>query len=154
MDEARAWNYCLWLLSRRAYTEAELRERLLRKETAPEVAERLLERLRDYGVVDDGEFASQFVAGRAARDGRIRLRGALLRKGVPEELVDSEITGLTDEGQEEAALRLLERNAWRFRRSDDQRRERARAWAFLARRGLPPDAVSAAVERFEEAEEP
>ncbi len=148
MNESRAWNYCLWLLGRRAYTEAELLERLARKETEPEVAARVLERLRNYGFVDDEAFAGQFVRSRAPRYGSLRLRGDLLRKGVGEEVVEAELAGLSEKTQEDAAFSLLERNAWRFRRTTDIRRERARAWAFLARRGFPPPAVSAAVERF------
>lgn len=148
MDESRAWNYCLWLLSRRAYSEAELLERMQRKETAPETAQRVLERLRGYGFVDDAAFTGQFVRSRSTKYGRLRLRGDLLRKGIGEDLIDSELAALSDEEQEEAAFSLLERNAWRFRRSADVQRERARAWAFLARRGFPPPAVSRAVERF------
>lgn len=149
MDGSRAWNYCLWLLGRRAYSEEELRERLLRKEATPEVAESVLQRLRNYGFVDDEAFTSQFVGFRAKRYGSLRLRGELLRKGVDEELVEAELARLTEAEQEEVALGLLNRNTWRFTRSADQRRDRARAWAFLARRGFPPPAVSAAVERFE-----
>ena len=148
MDDRRAWNYCLWLLGRRAYTRAELQERLQRKEAAADVIASVLQRLTDYGFVDDGAFTSQFVSSRSSRYGSLRLRGDLLRKGVSEELVEAELAGLADESQEQAAFSLLERNSWRFSRSTDARRERARAWAFLARRGFPPDAVSSAVERF------
>ena len=150
MDESRAWNYCLWLLGRRAYSEEELRERMLRKEATPEVAESVLRRLREYGFVDDEAFTSQFVHFRARRYGSLRLRGELLRKGVDEELVEAELSRLSEAEQEEVALDLLIRNAWRFTRSDDPRKDRARAWAFLARRGFPPPAVAGAVERFED----
>ena len=149
MDEARAWNYCLWLLGRRAHSEEELRERMLRKEATPDTADAVLQRLRKYGFVDDEAFTSQFVYFRARRYGSMRLRGDLLRKGVDEELVEAELAKLTEAEQEEVALDLLVRNTWRFTRSEDPRKDRARAWAFLARRGFPPPAVSAAVERFE-----
>lgn len=148
MDAQRAWNYCLWLLGRQAYTRATLQERLERKGAEPDVISATLDRLESYGFVDDAAFTSQFVESRSARYGSLRLRGELLRKGVAEETVDEELDGLADERQEEAAFLLLQRNAWRFRRSADARRERSRAWAFLARRGFPPDAVSSAVERF------
>lgn len=149
MEEARAWNYCLWLLGRRAHSQEELRERMLRKGASGSVAEQVLQRLREYGFVDDEAFTSQFVASRSGRYGSLRLRGDLLRKGVAEALVEAELGRVTEESQEEAALELLQRNAWRFTKGQDPRRDRARAWAFLARRGFPPPAASAAVERFE-----
>ena len=43
----RAWNYLLFLLSRRAYTVAELRERLLRRGLPDGEAEPLLTRLQE-----------------------------------------------------------------------------------------------------------
>lgn len=149
MDESRAWNYCLWLLGRRAYSRAELNERMERKGASQETADSVIARLEHYGFVDDEAFASQFVSSRAPRYGSLRLRGELLRKGVDEELVEEQLAVLDENRQQRAALALLERNAWRFTAGVDARRNRARAWAFLARRGFPPPAVAGALEEFE-----
>ena len=149
MDEARAWNYCLWLLGRRAHSVMELKERMARKEASPETIGRVIARLEDYGFVDDRAFAGQFVESRSRRYGSLRLRGDLLRKGVAEELVDGQLAGLSDLSQQEVAARLLQQNAWRFTRGDDVRKNRARAWSFLARRGFPPGVAASAVEEWE-----
>lgn len=142
-------SYCLWLLGRRAHTEAELRERLERKEVAPETITRILGRLADWGYVNDAEFSRQFVRSRKRRYGTLRLRSELRRKGVEEETAEQALSRLADADQLAAAASLLERNAWRFRRSGDPQRERARAWAFLARRGFPPPVVAEAVAAFD-----
>lgn len=148
MDESRAMSYCLWLLGRRAYTAAELRERLGRREVDPDVISGVLDRLRGWGYVDDAEFSRQFVRSRQGRYGKLRLRAELRHRGVTEETAEEGLGLLTDNSQLEAARSLLERNAWRFRRSADPQRDRARAWAFLARRGFPPPVVSEALEGF------
>lgn len=148
MDEPRAWNYCLWLLGRRAHSRAELQEKLERKGTEADTVQRVLDRLEGYGYVNDRSFADQFVNSRSRRYGSLRLRGELLRKGIAEELVEEQLSGLSSDSQREAALALLEKNAWRFNRGDDPRRNRARAWSFLARRGFPPPAAGAALEEF------
>jgi len=164
----RAWNYLLFLLSRRSYTVAELRERLLRRGLPEEEAEPLLERLAELRLVDDALYAEQYVSSRKEARGRILIRQELRRKGVDPELVDSEVEELTPQQQADAATALLEKNAWRYRPSepaegDDSggapddaerfaRREqvykaRAKAFGFLARRGFGAEAASAALER-------
>ncbi len=163
----RAWNYLLFLLSRRSYTVAELRERLQRRGLPEEEAEPLLERLAELRLVDDALYAEQYVSSRKEARGRILIRQELRRKGVEPELVDSEVEELTPQQQADAATALLEKNAWRYRppdateddaaRSEDDaarfaRRElvykaRAKAFGFLARRGFAADAASAALER-------
>ncbi|NLG08384.1 MAG: regulatory protein RecX [Deinococcales bacterium] len=160
----RAWEYLLFILARRSYTVAELRQRLERRGLPAEEGEPLLERLVELRLVDDALYAEQYVHARQAARGRSALRRELRRKGVDEELVEQELADLTPEQQTEAATELLERNAWRYRptaeaeaesASDEeayQRRERlykarAKAFAFLARRGFGADAAAAAVER-------
>src|SRR5690554_5753487 len=127
MDESRAWNYCLWLLGRRAHSRAELYGRMERKGASQETAEAVLARLDNYGFVDDRAFANQFVQSRSGRYGSLRLRGELLRKGLAEEFVDDQLAPLDDDRQQQTALALLERNAWRFTSGSDARRNRARA---------------------------
>lgn len=165
----RAWEYLLFLLSRRAYTVAELRERLARRGLDEAEGERLLARLEELELVNDEAYAERYVSSRRASRGPLALRRELRRKGVAEELVDRELAPLGLEEQVEAAAQLLERNAWRYApareerpdeedavvlsdeeeraRFDRRMKERAKAFAFLARRGFHADAASAAIER-------
>lgn len=142
----RSWNYVLWLLSRRAYTRAQLRNKLERKEATPEVIDRVITRLEELNFVDDEAFATMYVRSRQQKKGRIALRQELFQKGVPEEIVDKVVDKLETPTQIEAALAVLEREAWRFDK-DDPRKNRAKAYAFLARRGFTGEVVSEALER-------
>ena len=78
------------LLSRRPYTEAELRERLARRGLEDDVIEHTMARLDSLDLVDDGSFAKQWVEERASRKGlgSRRLRAELERKGVAPEEID------------------------------------------------------------------
>lgn len=167
----RAWNYLLFILSRRSYTVAELRERLVERRGLPsEEAEPLLARLVELRLVDDASYTEQYVNSRLSARGRLALRRELKRKGVATDLIERELEGLSQEQQADAATALLERQAWRYRptaadegsfEDDDavvsdqtayelreQRyRARNRAFAFLARRGFSVDAATAALER-------
>lgn len=169
LDRDRAWTYLLYLLSRRDYTVAELATKLRRRELPDDIAEALLARLQELRLADDERYAEHYVASRSRARGRMALRGELRRKGVDPTVVDRELQPLSDRQQVEAAAGLLTRSAWRYRpgsladragrRLDsgaaaepndaDERRtamkERARAFAFLARRGFTAEAANAAI---------
>lgn len=183
LDRERAWTYLLDLLTRRDYTEAELRDRLRRRGVGDDDADGLLARLRDLGLADDARFAEQYVASRRGSRGRLALRAELRRKGVEASLVERELDPLSEAQQLAAATALLQRNAWRYRpgssapraaggkalppsgsadlapedegdpgsEAEARRRalkERARAFAFLARRGFTADVATAAIQEL------
>lgn len=174
LTKERAWNYLLWLLGRRSYTVAELRERLQRRGLDLADAEPLLERLKELSLVNDELYAESYVRSRKASRGKFAIRRELRRKGITDALIEGELEGLTESQQLRAAARLLERNAWRYAPSEASRqaeraavttddegflrrqellRARARAFAFLARRGFSAAAASGALEEvgwFEE----
>ena len=142
----RSWNYVLWLLGRKAYTKAQLRKKLITKEAEPEVVERVMTRLEELKFVDDAGFAQMYVRGRQRRKGRIALKRELFQKGVAEEIVEKTLEPLEEEGQITTAAAILEKNAWRFNK-DDARKNYAKAYAFLARRGFTSDVVRGALEQ-------
>ena len=100
------------LLSRRPYTEVELRERLARKGLEQDVIDSTIARLDMLDLVDDGAFARQWVEERAARKGlgSRRLRAELEAKGVPLEEVEAALAAEADSelarATEQAAKRL------------------------------------------------
>lgn len=171
----RAWDYALWLLGRQAYTSSEVTERLRRRGLEPEVRERVVARLQELGLLDDRAYAAAYVRRRREERGRHALRAELLRKGVAESLVDAVLAGdadeppLDDRQQLDAAVALLTKHAWRYQAGEAsnedaadsaeanapdaadaanaQRRARARAMGFLARRGFAPAVASAALAR-------
>jgi regulatory protein len=145
LDRSRAWAYALNLLSRRSYTEAEIRERLGRKGAVARVVDETIAKLADYRLIDDATYAQAYVSTNSRRKGSLALRLELRRKGVPEELAVSSLEPLDSATERESASSLLQRNAWRFQ-TDDGRRNRARAFAFLARRGFPAGVVTAVLE--------
>jgi regulatory protein len=142
----RGWNYVLWLLSGKAYTETELRRKLVRKQVDEGDIERILDKLRGYAFVDDALYAERYVRDRGKRKGEIALRQELRRKGVAESDVEGALEPLDDAAQLEAALALLDKHAWRFDRGDPSK-DRSRAFAFLARRGYGSEVARAALER-------
>jgi regulatory protein len=152
LDAARAWDYALWLLGRQSYSATEIERRLLRRKLPAADAERVVARLIELQLLDDERFATSFVRSRKTAKGPLALRSMLRQRGVSDDVVHAALEAEGEVDQVGAATALLARQAWRFEgaTSDDRDqalRARARAMAFLARRGFEPDTVHAALER-------
>lgn len=64
LEAPQLLTYALKLLAGRALSTSELRDRLLRRAANPEDIPEVLERLRQYGYLDDERFAELFAAAR------------------------------------------------------------------------------------------
>lgn len=133
------------LLARRPRTAAELTRALLAAGFRPDEVDAATARLEHLGLVDDREFARQWLAERCARRpmGRAALVAGLEAKGVaPEvarEVVDE--TGYDEEARAvEVATRLLPQTA-----RGSVGRQAAALHARLTRRGFSTEAVEAAL---------
>ena len=133
----------LELLSRRMHSEAELREKLLRKGTDPAAAEEALIWLQDHRYLDDLRYASAVVRHYSKKGyGEQRIRSELYRRGIPREFWEEAMQEQT--GTEDQIDRYL-----RGRLKDPSDREDVRKLsAALARRGFSWDDIRSAFERF------
>jgi len=146
LEEQRteARNYAFLLLSYKARTTAELRQRLERKRFSPDIVAGTLDRLAELKLVDDAGFARQFAEDRVSigHKGKWRVRGELLKRGVAREHIEAALASAPDETKaaREVAARYVNRNP---------RLEpavlRRRLYAFLARRGFSPDTIEQAM---------
>ena len=119
-------------LSRRAFTEAELRQRLLRAHSDDATAA-ALQRLREIGYLDDKRWAEGYIAQpRSQLRGRALLRQELRSHGV--DRMHSE-TVLADHDDRAAAFEAATRRVRSMRDLDPMTRQR-RLMAFLQRRGF------------------
>ncbi|WP_236976414.1 MULTISPECIES: recombination regulator RecX [Mycobacterium] len=135
-EQARA--LCLRLLTARARTRAELAGQLAKKGYPDEVSHRVLDRLAAVGLVDDADFAEQWVRSRRANAGKSKraLAAELRTKGVDNEVITGVLGGI-DAGAERAQAEQLIRT--RLRREvlggDDDIKVTRRLVGLLARRG-------------------
>ena len=152
-EQARA--LCLRLLTVRARTRAELAGQLAKRGYPDDVSTRVLDRLADVGLVDDVDFAEQWVHSRRvnAGKGKRALAAELHTKGVDTDVITSVLSDIDPEAERDRAEELVRKKLRRENLSDDDLRLRRRLVAMLARRGysqkMAYDVVSAelAVER-------
>lgn len=134
----KARNICLRLLTGTPRTRKQLADALRKREIPDEVAEEVLSRFEEVGLINDGAFADAWVESR--HHGRGLARRALARelrtKGVDSTLID-EAVGRLDSEQEEATARELVDRKLRATRGLDRDKRLRRLAGMLARKGYP-----------------
>nr|WP_271209948.1 recombination regulator RecX [Rhodococcus wratislaviensis]GLK34811.1 hypothetical protein GCM10017611_16600 [Rhodococcus wratislaviensis] len=136
--ETQAKDLCLRLLTDRARSRAELAERLAKKGYSPEIAERVLDRLTEVGLVNDADFAQQWVHSRHTYSGKGKraLALELRRRGIGQEDATEALAQIDSEDERARATELVEKKL-RTVSADDRDRAVRRLVSMLARRGFP-----------------
>ncbi|WP_371949028.1 recombination regulator RecX [Actinomadura monticuli] len=137
--ESRAREICLRMLSASPRTRAQLADALHRKGIPDDVAERVLGRFTDVGLIDDEAFAQAWVRSRHTGRGLARraLAAELRRRGVAGDTIDEAVDSLDPAQEEETARALVRRKLPATRGADPAKRMR-RLVGMLARKGYPP----------------
>jgi regulatory protein len=138
-EQARA--VCLRLLTARARSRAELAGHLEKRGYPEDVSARVLDRLAEVGLIDDVDFAEQWVRSRHvhAGKGKRALAAELRTKGVDGDVITATLDGIDAEAERERAEQLVQS---KLRREavigDDPKavdKVTRRLIAMLARRG-------------------
>ncbi|WP_237706810.1 regulatory protein RecX [Kribbella flavida] len=125
-------------LSGQPRTRAELTDVLAEREIPDEVADEVLDRFTEVGLINDAAFATAWVESRHRGRGlgKRALAQELRRRGVDDELARDALEEL-DPSQEEATARALVQKKLRSLRSLDRQVAMRRLLGMLARKGYP-----------------
>jgi regulatory protein len=147
----------LRLLTVRARTRAELAGHLTKRGFPDDAADAVLNRLEAVGLIDDEDFAEQWVRSRQAHAGKGKraLAAELRTKGVEAELIAGVLDGIDAGAERSRAEQLVERRLRREVLGGDDAKVVRRLVGMLARRGysqsmavsVVTDAVAAERER-------
>ncbi len=119
-------------------SRAQLADKLAERGADEAVAERVLDRFEEVGLVDDAAFAEMLVRSQRAGRGLARraLAHELRRKGVDDETAQSTLEEIDDESERELALGLVQRKL-RSLRGVPHEKQVSRLMGMLARKGYP-----------------
>jgi regulatory protein len=140
----RTMQRAIKLLAAKPRAIAELRERLLEKKwTDEETVGAVLEKLCEYGYLNDQQFAEGYAAFHLRQKpvGRQRLQRALALKKVDKETADEAIEQVLRETSEEKLISLVIEKRVRLRGKPSTREETRKLFDHLLRRGFPYDLV-------------
>jgi regulatory protein len=136
--EEQARNLCLRLLTARARTRAELEGQLAKRGYPDDVSGRVLDRLVQVGLIDDVDFAEQWIRSRRlnAGKGKRALAAELRTKGVDDDVITAALAGIDAEAERDRAEQLVRDKLRREKLGEDDDSKLARRLVgMLARRG-------------------
>ncbi|MDT5335902.1 MAG: regulatory protein [Mycobacterium sp.] len=130
---------CLRLLTARARTRAQLAAALTKRGYPDDVSGRVLDRLTDVGLIDDQDFAEQWVRSRHlnAGKGKRALAAELRTKGVDDDVIADALADVDADAERTRAEQLVADKLRRERLNDesDDTKIARRLVGMLARRG-------------------
>jgi regulatory protein len=144
------WSAALRWLTRRDYSHAELRQRLLDKGFDPTGIEKALQRCLEHGYLDDARYARNRAASLMAQGRAVgpRILADLRQHGIDEDLACQALELARAACDEDELLRqLLGRRFPAFDYDSAPAKERRRVVHFLQRRGFPLGRIMAQLTR-------
>lgn len=133
-------------LAARARSKREIEQKLLLAGYRPCTVEMVIYKLQRENLLDDSDFARQWVESRQHHKlGRSRIAQELRRKGVSQEDAEDAMSIIEDEDQLSGAVALATKAAARIKPDEDIRKATNRIAAMLARRGYSWDITKEAI---------
>lgn len=140
----RAMRYALRLISIKGRSEGEVRDRLKRKGFNTDTIAAAVSELKEYNYIDDRALAGSLLYHSVQRKhlGKRGIRSFLIKRGIPEDIIDS--MGIDSIDEFEGAMRLAERRLHLYR-DLPERKARMRIMGLLQRRGHSGETVRSVI---------
>lgn len=150
-DVADSWfKSAVRYLSRFDRTTRQIEEFLRARGAPPVQIARTIRRLAALRYLDDSAYAERWIASRSARSplGAARLRGELLRRGLPEDIVENALRHALSELDEET----LARRTVGLKQRRGRSLSRQQTFRLLRQRGFEEDVISRIMGEWPETE--
>jgi regulatory protein len=146
-NENKAKETALRFLSFRRRTEKEIKNKLKQKGFDENTIKRTVEKLEEYDLINDLEFATAWVEERLEYKprGKKLLKQELWKKGIKKEIID-QVLNESCQNEDKSALELLEKIKNRYKNLEPQVARR-RMYGFLLRRGFSYGTAKTAMEQ-------
>ena len=137
------------LLSFRARSTSELKERLLRKKYAADTVEEVLSFCAKHGFLDDEKFAKLYAVSRmqSRPAGKRMMQFELRNKGISASVAERALGSIEDFDEKEIALEAASKRH-RLMKGVSNQVSKARIYGFLKRRAFSQEAVSYALSKL------
>jgi len=153
LDAAALWEYALKLLTGRAHSAGELREKLRRRAERAEDVDGVLSRLKQSGYLDDKRYAESYAALRLSGEkfGRTRVIRDLRQHRVAPALAERTVEKVYRDVDEEALIEEWIRRKYRTAAREGlfaERKDLGAAYRRLTRAGFRSGEILKVLKRF------
>ncbi len=138
-----ALNKALNYISKSMHTKSQLIKYLKGKQYSPKIVDAVMDKLTEYGYVDDLTFANQFTELKKQNSGKRKIAFELKQKGVDNKVIDEVLDKIEDES--DACLRVAEKYI-KDRELDLKLRQSA--YRYLLSKGFDYETVKEVLDKF------
>lgn len=130
-------------------TEKELRDKLTEKGFEEDTIKRAIEFLKEYNLLNDEKYAEMYIKDRLRSQGRNKIKYALIRKGVSEDILLDKLSNIDSEDENDTAFKLAEKkyNILKKKESDKYKLSQ-KLFRFLLSKGYDYDCCNSIVRRL------
>lgn len=135
-------------------TEKEIRDKLILKEFDIDSIERTIDFLKEYNLLNDENYVKMYVKDKIKNQGQNKIKYALMKKGINEELIKEELSKVNDDSQKEVAYDLaVKKYNLLAKRQEDKYKLSQKLYRFLITKGYDYSIVSEVVRKVINSEE-
>ena len=150
IENSEALNKAFELLSRRAHSTKELRDKLYKREYTKREIEKAIAECERLGFLNDKLFAADYASELAGQGkGAYVIKMKLRRKGLTEQYIEQALEKLGDCDLENAEY-ALQRKIRSLINEPDINKRRQKAYRFLAYRGFSVDIINQLMDKIPE----
>ncbi len=144
-----ALGVALQALARQAQTEAQICDKLARRQYTEEIIKQVLAKLRASALVDDEKYARDYISYRSRTSplGTRHLKLKLIQKGVPNDVAEEATKEISSDDELALARTLAAKRLIALRRFDKEQ-QKLKLARFLAARGFSSSTVYAILKEF------
>ena len=136
-------NSALKIVERSYKTEKEIYNKLIAKEYSKESINRAIEFLREYNLINDENYVKMYVKDKLKSQGRNKIKYNLKRKGIPDELINEELSKIDYDDSKDGAIILAQKKYNELqRRESDKYKLSQKLYRFLISKGYNYDLAS------------
>lgn len=148
-DKQRAFIKAVDYISRAIKTKKQVKDYLVKKGFSVEIAYYVIDKLKDYGYIDDKEYAKSYVESTSKTQGKRLVAFKLMQKGVKKEDIELAYLEWDDSVDMENAKLLAEK---RLNNKEKTKENLMKTYKYLIGRGFSYEQADYAISSFREGE--
>lgn len=145
-----AFGYAIKYLAKYSVTTKKMKNKLYEKEYKTPVVNFVIEKLTEFGYLDDYRFAESFIERKSGKLGARRLKSELVNKGVPSAIITELLQDLDSDEVFAGAMAVAEK--WYRTHELKDRDDMVKFIRFMAYRGYDYEIINACKEELKRGE--
>lgn len=130
-------------------TEKELKDKLKERGFEEDTIKRTLDFLKEYNLLNDEKYAEMYIKDRLRTQGRNKIKYALIRKGISEEVLLDKLSNIDQEDENDTAFKLAEKKYNMLKKKEsDKYKLSQKLFRFLLSKGYDYDCCNSVVRRL------